>query len=129
MVEFNRDFPKNVLVTLDFYDETLSKKIGIVPTNPLGPRTVKANFPGQCAYYRITCTLRSSAKYRYCSYIVEPPLKKTPNKGNLSVMNRITCPKSSLSYSANTFTTSEERKPLNNEQNDFQRFHCTIYRN
>ena len=42
-------------------------------------------------------------------YTVEPPLKETPNKGNLSIMNRITCPKTSLSYSANTFITSEER--------------------
>ena len=33
-------------------------------------------------------------------------------------MNRITCPKTSLSYSANTFKTSEERKPLYNEQNN-----------
>ena len=51
-------------------------------------------------------------------YTVEPPLKETPNKGNLSIMNRITCPKTSLSYSANTFITSEERKPLYNEQNN-----------
>ena len=42
-------------------------------------------------------------------YTVEPPLKETPNKGNLSIMNRLTCPKTSLSYSANTFITSEER--------------------
>ena len=65
-----------------------------------------------------------------CIYTVEPPLKETLNKGNLSIMNRITCPKTSLSYSANTFITSEERKPLYNEQNNlsqsyvFQRFHC-----
>ena len=39
-------------------------------------------------------------------------------KGNLSIMNRITCPKTALSYSANTFITSEERKPLYNEQNN-----------
>ena len=31
------------------------------------------------------------------------------NKRNLSIMNRIACPKTSLSYSANTFITSEER--------------------
>ena len=50
----------------------------------------------------------------YCTYTVE-----TPNKGNLSIMNRITCPKTSLAYdSANTFITSEERKPLYNEQNN-----------
>ena len=36
-------------------------------------------------------------------------------------MNRITCPKTSLSYSANTFITSEERKPLYNEQNNTSR--------
>ena len=30
---------------------------------------------------------------------VEPPLKETPNKGTLCIMNRITCPKTSLSYS------------------------------
>ena len=40
------------------------------------------------------------------------------NKRNLSIMNRIACPKTSLSYSANTFITSEERKPLYNEQNN-----------
>ena len=28
------------------------------------------------------------------AYTVEPPLKETPKKGNLSIMNRITCPKS-----------------------------------
>ena len=33
-------------------------------------------------------------------------------------MNRITCPKTSLSYRANTFITSKERKPLYNEQNN-----------
>ena len=50
---------------------------------------------------------------------MEPPLKETPNKGNLSIMNRITCRKMSLSYNrANTFITSEERKPLYNEQNN-----------
>ena len=42
----------------------------------------------------------------------------TSEERNLSIMNRITCPKTSLSYSANTFITSEERKPLYNEQNN-----------
>ena len=55
-------------------------------------------------------------------YTVEPPLKETSNKGNLSIMNRITCPKTSLSYSANIFITSEERKPLYNEQNNLSRY-------
>ena len=65
-------------------------------------------------------TYRYIHRYRYIHVqcIVEPPLKETPNKGNLSIMNRITCPKTSLSYSANTFITSEERKPLYNEQNN-----------
>ena len=45
---------------------------------------------------------------------VEPPLKETPNKGNFSIMNRITCPKTSLSYSANTFRTSEGHNEQNN---------------
>ena len=57
-------------------------------------------------------------QYKPQQYTVEPPLKETPNKGNLSIMNRITCPKASLSYSTNTFITSEERKPLYNEQNN-----------
>ena len=62
-------------------------------------------------HLRVSCT---SVAYYICRYThtVEPPLKETPNKGNLSIMNRITCPNTSLSYSANTFITSEERKPL-----------------
>ena len=61
-------------------------------------------------------------------YTVEPPLKETPNKGNLSIMNRITCPKTSLSYNANTFITSEERSIMNRitcpKSYVIQRFHC-----
>ena len=54
-----------------------------------------------------------------CAYnIVEPPLKETPNKGNLRIKDKIRSTKTSLSYSANTFITSEERKPLYNEQNN-----------
>ena len=59
-----------------------------------------------------------STKHSAFDIHVEPPLKETPNEGNLSIMNRITCPKTSLSYSANTFITSKERKPLYNEQNN-----------
>ena len=43
-------------------------------------------------------------------------------------MNRITCPKTSLSYSANTLITSEERKPLYNEQNNYIVPRVTLFR-
>ena len=87
--------------------ERAEKLTKYVSTNP--PNLQLTNF---CAILRNTVIV-------WGVYTVEPPLKETPNKGNLSIiMNRITCPKTSLSYSANTFITSEERKPLYNEQNN-----------
>ena len=48
VVEFPRDLPQHVLVTFDFYLElTAVKRFATVPTVVLGPRTVRANFPGQ----------------------------------------------------------------------------------
>ena len=53
--------------------------------------------------------LANSEDVSWYNYTVEPPIKETPNKGNFSIMNRITFPKTSLSYSANTLITSQER--------------------
>ena len=80
---------------------------------------VFVNTRSNCAHFRGTNAASYHLYYKQVyNYTVEPPLKETPNKGNLSIMNRITCPKKLVSYSANTFITSEERKPLYNEQNN-----------
>lgn len=46
MIEFPRDLPA-LLVTLDFYYESTGKKLGSVPVVILGPKTVRAKFPGK----------------------------------------------------------------------------------
>ena len=47
MIEFRREIPKNSFLTLDLYYEGESNKFGTLPTALLGPRTVRAMFPGQ----------------------------------------------------------------------------------
>lgn len=46
VIEFPRDLPA-LLVTLDFYYESTGKKLGSVPVVILGPKTVRAKFPGK----------------------------------------------------------------------------------
>ena len=61
---------------------------------------------------------------------VEPQLKETPNKGNPRIKDKIRSTKTSLSYSANTFITSKERNLsiMNRitcpKSYVIQRFHC-----
>ena len=47
VIEFPRDLPRDVLITLEFYYENTAKRLGTVPVVLLGPRTVKANFVGK----------------------------------------------------------------------------------
>lgn len=47
IVEFQREFPRGVLVTFNFYYSCTGKKVSTIPTVSLGPHTVKAKFPGK----------------------------------------------------------------------------------
>ena len=77
---------------------------------------------GHYNYYRtnyqnsyIRCTVATLV------YTVEPPIMDTPNKGrntnNLRIKDKLQCTKWRLSYSSNTFLTSDKGQPLNNGQN------------
>ena len=59
----------------------------------------------------ITVYVSVPVQFSVCN-TVETPLKETPNKGQDSEHQNV------ISYSANTFITSEERKLLYNEQNN-----------
>jgi len=45
VIEYPRDLPV-LLITLDFFYESTVKKLGSVPVVVLGPRAVRAKFPG-----------------------------------------------------------------------------------
>jgi len=45
VIEYPRDLPV-LLITLDFFDESTVKKLVSVPVVVLGPRAVRAKFPG-----------------------------------------------------------------------------------
>ena len=47
MIEFRREIPKNSFLTLDLYYDGESSKFATLPTALLGPRTVRAMFPGE----------------------------------------------------------------------------------
>ena len=47
VIEFRREVPKNSFLTLDVYYEGNSTKFVTLPTAMLGPRTVRAMFPGK----------------------------------------------------------------------------------
>ena len=50
VIEFPRDLPV-LLITLDFFYESTAKKFGSVPVVVLGPRAVRAKFPGKIMLY------------------------------------------------------------------------------
>lgn len=45
-MEFPRELPKGVLVTFDFHQEAVGRKVATVPGVVLGPNTVRVKFPG-----------------------------------------------------------------------------------
>ena len=47
VLEFPRELPTTGFITLAFYDEMTKSPLGSVPTAQLGPKALKANFPGQ----------------------------------------------------------------------------------
>ena len=51
MIEYPRDLPV-LLITLDFFYESTVKKLGSVPVVVLGPRAVRAKFPGNILLYQ-----------------------------------------------------------------------------
>lgn len=72
MIEFPRNLPA-LLVTLDFYYECTGKKHGSVPVVILGPKTVRAKFPGKqimtspsLLYTR--CTIKVNSSYLSISW-------------------------------------------------------------
>lgn len=69
MIEFPRNLPA-LLVTLDFYYECTGKKHGSVPVVILGPKTVRAKFPGKqiTTLLYIRCTIKVNSSYLSISW-------------------------------------------------------------
>ena len=50
VLEFGKELPATAFITLAFHDTATGESLGSVPTAKLGPKTLKANFPGElCA--------------------------------------------------------------------------------
>ena len=68
VIEFRREIPKSSFLTLDIYYEGSSTKFITLPTALLGPRTVRAMFPGKPMCMKCCNNVCGPLECNFCVY-------------------------------------------------------------